>query len=383
MANTKDQEFLDEIMGFDPSNLNAFQEPTGSANEDPQVYNTNPVKFSKTEDGHYHATVRVLYNPFNIKDSVIKQVMYRMQDEQGFFGANSSLAIGDKNCQLFKAWKKLHFAKKQDGSEDTIRKAWGDEKYVKRESRWVLVQIIEDENQPELVGQIKAWKLPKAVWTKMDAKMHPSPDSKKTPVALMDYLFGPVLTLDVAPGPEDKDHPERKQREISYDTCEFEADPHPIMRVNEGEVEPMFNDDELEQIENYFEAKQAIAKATIAVNSGKKLTAKEEKKVAEYTATVESLTDDIKKMYIKAIAYMKANAFDIAEKYGYKPWDAELTARVQNWIDRVARMEDPASPSYGNAVPSPVVAPAPQVAEPEDDVVADAMDESCEDDMPF
>ena len=377
MANTKDQEFLDEIMGFDPSNLNAFQEQTGSSNEDPQVYSTNPVKLSKTEDGHYHATVRVLYNPFNIKESVIKQVIYRMQDEQGFFGANSSLAIGDKNCQLFKSWKKLHFAKKQDGSEDTIRKAWGDEKYEKRESRWVLVQIIEDENQPELVGQIKAWKLPKAVWTKMDAKMNPSADSKKTPVALMDYLFGPVLTLDVAPGPDDKDHPERKQREISYDLCEFESDPTPIMKAVEGGVEQLFTDEELEQIESYFNAKGTIAK-----ESAKPKTKTTEKKIADAEAEMKSLTPEIKKLYLKAIAYMKENAFDISEKYGYKPWDAELAARVQNWIDRVARMEDPASPSYG-AVASPVAAPAPQAAEPSDDVFADAMEESGEDDMPF
>jgi hypothetical protein len=376
MAN-KDQEFLDEIMGFDPSNLTAFQEPTDSANEDPQIYNTNPVKFSKTEDGHYHASVRVLYNPFNIKESVIKQVVYRMQDEAGFFSANSSLSVGDKNCPLFKAWKKLHFAKKQDGSEDTIRKAWGDDKYEKRESRWVLVQIIEDENQPELVGQIKAWKLPKAVWTKMDAKMNPSPDSKKTPVALMDYLLGPVLTLDVAPGPDDKDHPERKQREISYDLCEFETDPTPIVMATEDGSEALFTDDELEQIEAYFNAKGTIAK-----ESAKPKTKTTEKKISEAEAEIKTLTPEIKKMYLKAIAYMKQHSFDIAEKFGYKPWDAELTARVQNWIDRVANMEDPASPSYG--APAPVAAVPSETTSPsEDDVFADAMDESDADDMPF
>ena len=378
MAN-KDQEFLDEIMGFDPSNLNAFQEPTGSANDDPQIYNTNPVKFSKTEDGHYHASVRVLYNPFNIKESVIKQVVYRMQDEAGFFTANSSLSIGDKNCQLFKAWKKLHFAKKQDGSEDTVRKAWGDEKYVKRESRWVLVQILEDENQPELIGQIKAWKLPKAVWTKMDAKMHPSPDSKKTPVALMDYLFGPVLTLDVAPGPDDKDHPERKQREISYDLCEFETDPTPIVQAIDGGSEALFTDEELEQIEAYFNAKGTIAK-----ESAKPKSKTTEKKISEAEAEIKTLTPEIKKMYLKAIAYMKQHAFDITEKFGYKPWDAELTARVQNWIDRVARMEDPASPTYNAPAPAPSTAvPTETVSPSEDSVFEDAMDESDADDMPF
>lgn len=381
MANKQDQEFLDEIMGFDPSNLNAFQEPTGTGNEDPQVYKTNPVKYSKSEDGHYHATIRVLYNPFNIKESVIKQVVYNMQDEQGFFSAISSLSVGDKKCPLFSAWKKLHFAKNQDGSEDSIRKAWGDSKYEKRENRWVLVQIIEDENQPELVGQIKAWKLPKGIWVKMDAKMNPSADSKKTPVALMDYLFGPVLTLDVAPGPDDKEHPERKQREISYDLCEFESDPTPIVKAIEGGAESLFNDEEIEKIEAYFAAKNTIAK-----ESAKTKTKQTEKKIAEATEELNGLSADIKKLYMKAIAYMKENAFDIHDKYAYKPWDEELAQRVQHWIDRVAVMEDPASPSYGapagvGTVAAPVAAaPAPS----EDNMFEEAMEESDDpDDMPF
>ena len=366
----KEKEFLDDIMGFDPSNLSAFQENTSSAEADPQVYKTNPVTLSKTEDGHYHAVVRVLYNPFNVKESVIKQVLYRMQDENGYFSANSSLAVGDKKCPLFSAWKKLHFAKTTDGQEDTVRKNWGDSMYTKREARWVMVQIIEDENQPELVGQFKAWKLPKAVWAKMEAKMHPSPDSKKTPVALMDYLFGPCLTIDVAPGPEDKDHPERRQREISYDLCEFESDPHPIISM-EGEA--LFNEEEMELIENYYDAKQTILK-----ESAKAKTKVTEKKIAEANEVVKNLTEDVKKLYLKAIEYMKQNSFNIFEKFGYKQWDSELAARVQNWINKVAIMQDPAAITFG----APAKAAAPAVEETiESDPFEDAMGES--EDMPF
>ena len=60
----------------------------------------------------------------------------------------------------------------------------------------VLVQVLEDENQPELVGKILAWKLPKTIFTKMSAKMNPSPESKKAPVAIMDYLIGNPLEID-------------------------------------------------------------------------------------------------------------------------------------------------------------------------------------------
>ena len=59
--------YIDDIMGFNPSNLEAFQEPVNNSNFDANIYKTNPVKLSKAEDGHYRAKVRVLYNPFNFK----------------------------------------------------------------------------------------------------------------------------------------------------------------------------------------------------------------------------------------------------------------------------------------------------------------------------
>lgn len=102
--------------------------------------------------------------------------------------------------------------------------------YDKTESQWVLVQILEDENQPELVGKIMVWKLPKAIFNKMTAKMNPSPESKKSPVPVMDYLIGLPLDLDVAPGPDDPKAPERKQREINYDLCDFDTEYAPIIK---------------------------------------------------------------------------------------------------------------------------------------------------------
>lgn len=378
---TNESDFLNDIMGFNPQDMSAFNEPDNTANEDPQVYKTNPVTLSKSEDGHYHAQIRIIYNPFNVKESVIKEVLYTCQDTAGYFKAPSSLAVGNKKCPLFTAWKKLHFAKKPDGSEDTVVKAWGEKMYSKRENRWVLVQIIEDDNQPELIGQIKAWKLPKSVWNKMEAKMNPSPDSKKTPVALMDYLFGPILTLDVAPGPDDAQHPERKQREISYDTCEFESDAYPILQINaEGETENLFTDEELETIDTYANAKSAYLKAVADTKS--KTAAK---KAEDAKATMDGLTEEIKKLYVKAIRYMKENAFDIHEKYLFKPWDEELTKRVQNWIDKVAKMQDPASGPTLFDQGAPAAALETVAAPQEDDVFNEVMgdEEDAEGDLPF
>ena len=159
-------DFIDEIMGFNPQDLSAFNEAP-VANYDQNVYKTNP-KDSKSEDGHYRSRVRIIYNPFDVKQSIVAQANYAMYDHDGFFMVRSKLANGDRDCPLFKSWKKLWF------SGDDAKKEWAKKMYDKTESQWVLVQILEDENKPELVGQIKAMKLPKAIFNKMTAKMNPS-----------------------------------------------------------------------------------------------------------------------------------------------------------------------------------------------------------------
>ena len=67
-------DFIDEVMGFDPSAV-VFNEPENRS-YDSNVYKTNP-KDSKSESGSYLSKVRVVYNPFNPKDSIIR---YRISD---------------------------------------------------------------------------------------------------------------------------------------------------------------------------------------------------------------------------------------------------------------------------------------------------------------
>ena len=217
-------DFIDDVMGFNPTDLTIFNAPEATSTNN-TVYRTNP-KDSKAEDGHYRSKVRVIYNPNDIKQSIVKQATYAMNDADGFFMVKSALANGDRNCPIFKSWKKLWFS----GVEE--KKEWARKMYDKSESQWCLVQILEDDNRPELTGQIKVMKLPKAIFVKLEALMNPSPESKKTPVPVMDYIFGRVLEMDVTPGPDDPQHPERKQREIKYDLCAFENDPTPVIKVD-------------------------------------------------------------------------------------------------------------------------------------------------------
>lgn len=325
--------FIDEVMGFDPASIaNAFEASATEKKTNPNIYKTNPAN-SINEDGHYHSKVRILINPFDIQKSIVHQARYSMKDEKGFFSVISSLSVGDKECPIFKSWKQLWFATTQDPSDpkkripDETKRAWAKAKFQKNESDWVLVQIIEDENQPDLVGTFKAMKLPKAILNRLLAKMNPT-DSKKQKQPLMDYLFGPVLDLDVAPGPDDPSAPERKQREISYDLCDFDSEPCPVINVDGTQL---FTDEELEMIEDYNTFNNDAIKAKTEAKKNEAL-----KKKAE-------LAPHIKPLYQKAIDVIKANAINIVEVCGYTPWTTETIERVKSWLNAVLNMEDPES----------------------------------------
>ena len=59
---------LDQIMGFDPRNLDVFQEK--GPRQDPNVYKTNP-RDAKSDDGVYRSRVKVILNPFSPKESIV------------------------------------------------------------------------------------------------------------------------------------------------------------------------------------------------------------------------------------------------------------------------------------------------------------------------
>ena len=338
-------ETIDSLMGFDPQNLEVFQEkPKQSQNVN--VYRTNP-KLSKAEDGHYRSKIRVIYNPYNVKSSIVPQATYAMSDTDGFFMVKSMLGNGDRNCPIFKSWKKLWF------SGDESKKNWARKMYEKNESQWVLVQILEDDNQPELVGQVKVMKLPKSIYTKMEAKMNPSKESKKSPVPVLDWLIGLPLEMDVTPGPDDPKNPERKQREISYDLCEFDTDYAPIVSIDGT---PLFTDEEMETIDAYVTARAAVAKA------------KSEAARTKAEAEVVAKRELVKPLYTKAWDYLKeVQVIDLEKECAYQPWTPEVTARVDNWIAAVVNMVDPKSEMVTESQPAQVT----EESQPTDECASD------------
>ena len=350
-------DFIDDVMGFNPTDLNVFNAP--EAQEfNKNVYKTNP-KDSKAEDGHYRSKVRILYNPLDIKQSIVKQTTYAMNDAEGFFMVKSKLANNDRECPIFKSWKTLWF------SGDESKKEWAKQMYDKSESQWVLVQILEDDNKPELKGQIKVMKLPKAIYVKLEALMNPAPETKKSPVPVMDYIFGRALEMDVTPGPDDAQHPERKQREIKYDLCAFEADPTPVIKVDGT---PFFTDDELELIDTYNTARVDLTKA------------KTDKKKAEAQQVLTDNQNAVRELYKKVIEYLKENSIDLVNECAYQEWDEKTATRVNNWINNVVNMQDPKS-VFGATSSKTVETPAETAPTSDVDVMMGIAEG--EDDLPF
>ena len=378
---------IDDFMNIDDSTLDFFTAPSATSGN-PLYYKT-PINDAKSEDGHYRSQIRLLWNPFNHKRSLVKSVKYSMRDKDGFFQAISLLSEDNRNCPLFKAWKKLHFAKKADGTPDTEKDEWSKKMYDKSEATYCLIQVIDDQNHPELKGQFKLWKLPKAVLDKVTAKIRPAADSNKMAVPVLDFILGPVLDIDVTPGPDDKAQPIRRTREISYSLCDFENDPCPILNEDGS---PFFTDDEISLIEDYnsrkvdaWKAQQKVLKATAATK------AKAEAEYAKKVEAVNELSEDIRPLYAKALEYLKGIAPDVAKEEGYTPWSPELTARVNAWIDMVANMQDPANDGIGNAlintdVPSATEATNAKTAETHAAPAIEEVnpfDEDASDDLPF
>lgn len=372
MAKQENQEpFIDELMGFNPNEVAAFNEPEQKSTGNIHQYKTNPLKVDSkiAPDGHYHAKVRIVYNPHDMKQSIVNNAHYAFNDADGFFMLDSKLAFGDRNCRIFKAWKALHFNESPDKFEVDgkmyTKKEWGDHMFDKSEERYCLVQVLEDANQPDTVGKFFGWRLPKAIFDTLQAKMHPT-DKSKAPQDLMNYLFGPALELDVTPGPDDPQHPERKQREIKYTLCAFESDPTPIIAVT---GEDLFNEDERDMINDYAAAKKTISDTKASA-----------KKKDEAMAKCKSLVEPLKGLMQKAMDYVKENAVNIVEEFGYREPTEEQWARFEKWNNIVSNLlknpetyVDPTTAGAtteknGGAEATPA-APAPEMPKnPEDDL---------------
>lgn len=319
-----------DILGFDPSQLSVFSTSEQSQSSgNPLVYKTKPAE-SVSEDGVYRATIKIIYNPFDVKNSIIEQQSYAIHDEQGWLTVVSSLTVNDRSCPIFTAWKKCHYA--DPGSmlwkQAALEKDGGKALFDKRFARYVTVQILEDKNHPELEGQYLFWKLPTSIWTLINQKMAPSAESKKAAIPVMDFLFGRSIDIEVTPGPEDKLHPERKLRETSY-YGELSED---VVSCTNPDGSPLLNDEDQEVLDTYITQIKKVWK---------------EKDPAVRSEMMQKINQDpntvkLRTIYRNTLEQIKQFCPNIVEKMSYHEWPDSVKTRVQNWIDKVLAGKDPA-----------------------------------------
>lgn len=360
-----------DILGFDPQSLSVFSEnETPKFTGNPLIYRTRPAE-SKSEDGHYYSIIKIVYNPFNPKVSILDQQSYSLEDENGFFNVVSSLTTNDLSCPIFKAWKKCHYAEKGSTlwKQAAKKEEGGNALFDKRFARYVIVQVIEDKNQPDLVGKFLFWKLPKSIYELINGKMNPSKESGKAPIPVMDYLFGRAIELEVVPGPGNPGD-ERYNRETSY-KGELSED---TVCCLSPDGSPLLTEDEEDILDEYVSKMKKVWRE------------KDPEKREEMRKEINSSenTKKLGKFYNeKVIPIIKDACPNLIEELSYKEWSDETKARVQKWIDIVLQGNDPKSVG-GSSTVSPQTLNT--VGGSEDNITTkDEEDENSEsvDDLPF
>lgn len=354
MTNEVNTQMENDILGFDPTQLAIFNDDNGGgSNFDNNIYHPKPAE-SKSEDSIYRAQIKIIYNPWDLKHSILEQQSYALQDANGFFTVVSSLTNGNKECPVFKAWKQCRYSEDPKLTiQSTGKDKGGRGLFDKRYGRYVTIQVIEDNNHPELNGRYMFWKMPKAIWDMINSKMAPSPESKRPSIPIMDFLFGRAIDLEVTPGPDDPQHPERKTREISYSTSEITDD---VVSCTNPDGSSLLTDEQQEILDTY-------------VDRMTKLVWKQKDPAKRAEAIVEINSDEntikLRALYKDVIEKIKSFCPNVTEELGYKEWTPEVKARVNAWINIVLTGADPAK-SVATISTTTDVAPATApVATPE------------------
>ena len=364
------QEF--DILSFDASQLTINNQPATKNAGNPNLYRPRPAD-AKSEDGVYRSTIKVIWNPFDLRRSVLEQQSYSLQDSKGYFNVVSSLTDNDTNCPIFKAWKTCHYSKDVNLQRQELPKdKQGRGLFDKRFNRYVTIQVLDDPNNPDLNGKYMLWKMPKAIWELIKAKQEPT-NPQKSPVPVMDFLFGRAIDLEVKPGPG-KPGEERYTRETSYSA---ELSEETVACLNPDCTSLLSASQEV-VLENYVNAMKAVWKEKDP----------ETRNLKKAQVDMDPNTRELKSFYREVIEKIKSFCPNLFEELGYKEWTPEVSARVQAWIDIVLAGNEPTAvgsvPSVAaeigaapiaDAIPSPVTPTTSSVS------AVPAGDE--DDDLPF
>jgi len=298
---------INNLMDFNPSEMDAYAEKVRSNSL--ENFYTPKTSETKSEDKNYYATIRFIPNVNNPKKTIISKTTYNLTDGEGFFSVDSLLTNGDTNCPLFKTWKSLHYGK------DAILSKLADEVFNKVETHYVLIQVIEDVNHPELNGKFLIWKLPVKIKNKIDNKLKPSVESKKKAENVFDPFVGRNLLLEIRGA----------KRDTSYEFSEFDTEKSCIIDVNTKEA--ILNEADQDVIDKFNKEleklSKELAKGTITQEEAiaKRVTLNGYKRVTELYANISN--------------YIKENIPNLEEETAFVPMNEYIETRVNNFIATV------------------------------------------------
>lgn len=317
------QNYVDETMSFDYGDLNVFNKNTKSNAQsrerqvNPRQYNPQPTL---KEDGKSKNTkrckLRVLLNPFNPKASFVEKQTYSLEDGDGRLVVDS--VKGDAIRNGFYAL----FAKHPEGDRRTDistseekqnAKLW----YSNSTSTYALVQVIEDKDNPDLVGKFLFWKIPvKSILKPMMAMMRPDPESGERPEPLLNLLIGSALKLVIIPSDDVKNN-----RDVDYSTSKWDTDICPIIKTDGTKL---FSTDEYATLRKYNDLHKQLFEARQSENNDDEVNA--------IVAQLSEMKTEIERLNNIAVEYVKANAFDLEQECGPRPWTARQTERVNSFV---------------------------------------------------
>lgn len=330
-----------DVLGFDPSQLSVFsqsEKPSNSGNS--LLYHTRPED-SKSEDGVYRSTIKIIYNPFDFANSIFEQQGYWLEDADGGFMVVSSLTNNDTNCPIFKAWKKCRYSDPGTPLWKQQAKATegGKELFNKRFTRYCVIQVMSDKNHPELEGKYMFMKLPKSIYDAVKQKTNPAKESGKCPIPIMDFLFGRSIDLEVKPGDGPKGSLEYK-RGTSY-FCEISED---TTCCTNPDKSPLINDEQKAVLKAYVNQMRDVWKEKDPVEREKLINA----------VNADPNTAKLRAFYPSIINKIKEFCPNLVEEFQYKPWEPAVAERVQKWIDCVLAGNNPKEMAPSGAPAAPV-----------------------------
>ena len=188
-------------------------------------------------NGVYKSVVRFVPWYKNKQKSIIQKWTAWLVDPSTGSGqlVDCPSSIG-KSSVLYQMWKKLR------DSEDVTMKAQA-EKFSRKLSCYALVQVIKDDNAPELVGKIMIYKFGKKIKDKIESEINPEIGSPRDPFNL---LTGRRFVLHLTKSGDWDD----------VSGCKFDGDSYPYLHIDGEKVsieEAMQDKEKKKEIADWLE----------------------------------------------------------------------------------------------------------------------------------